>query len=556
MERTIFLQHYRVCLKSDGTPRELSRDGAAIIYEAVDERSREPVDLKLIPLESIAPDVRGQLEEQARAAQQLRHVNIAKVFDFGREGGDLVCISEHLPGETLAAWVADHGPMPTDAALRVAEQIVSVLSSANFHRLPYPPIQPSDIIVVPGQTPEGSWPLMKLINFGLPAFSSGPNVQPEDSKTREQTSSPEQSASCEQLPHSTRDIRSEIYSLGATLYSLLTGVALSAEALQRPPNFSKFPKPLRRLLARVLHRDPDQRPKDLVVLAEMIRESLQKIERRRALADKYGIPYRTTIPRRAETRPARLLRIALPVAALLLAAAVLAAVLLPEPIGKIVHGNRETKKIGVLVGVPESSPPAAVQNASTGITPATVVSQEANTSVPSTSQAPVNAAAASNSPQVASPDIQQTQITNAQQQTAAPNASEPTSPAAIAETSSSSADETKSSSKPDEATQPATASQPSSSSKKKSVASTSRRARAAQGFSEDSPQRRAGSIRGRVVGISSDGRLILRLPSGRTAIVAPDEDQVLPRRHRRAMIDRDDVFAPPPRFEPDYFPDD
>ncbi|PYJ88452.1 MAG: hypothetical protein DME71_13050, partial [Verrucomicrobia bacterium] len=245
MERTIFLQHYRVCLKSDGTPRELSQDGAAITYEAVDERSREPVDLKLIPLESIAPDVRGRLEEQARAAQQLRHVNIAKVFDFGREGGDLVCISEHLPGETLAAWVADHGPMPADAVLRVAEQIVSVLSSAS---------------------------------------SSGPNVQPEDSKTREQTSSPEQSASCEQLPHSTRDIRSEIYSLGATLYFLLTGVALSAEALQRPPNFSRFPKPLRRLLARMLHRDPDQRPKDLVVLAEMIRECLQKIERRRALA--------------------------------------------------------------------------------------------------------------------------------------------------------------------------------------------------------------------------------------------------------------------------------
>jgi len=556
MERTIFLQHYRVCLKSDGTPRELSQDGAAITYEAVDERSREPVDLKLIPLESIAPDVRGQLEEQARAAQQLRHVNIAKVFDFGREGGDLVCISEHLPGETLAAWVADHGPMPADAVLRVAEQIVSVLSSASFHKLPFPPIQPSDIIVVPGQTPEGSWPLVKLINFGLPALSSGPNVQPEDSKTREQTSSPEQSASCEQLPHSTRDIRSEIYSLGATLYFLLTGVALSAEALQRPPNFSRFPKPLRRLLARMLHRDPDQRPKDLVVLAEMIRECLQKIERRRALADKYGIPYRTTIPRRAEARPARLLRIALPVAALLLAAAVLAAVLFPEAIGKIVHGNRETKKIGVLVGVPESSPPPAVQNGSTSIAPAAVASQASSASVPSASQPPVNAAAASNSPQVASPDIQQTQTTNAQQQTAAPNASEPTSPAAIAETSSSSADETKSSSKPDEATQPATASQPSLSSKKKSVASTSRRARAAQGFSEDSPQRRAGSIRGRVVGISSDGRLILRLPSGRTAIVAPDEDQVLPRRHRRAMIDRDDMFAPPPRFEPDYFPYD
>src|SRR5713226_969367 len=114
MERTTFLEHYRIRAKDDGAP-QLSRAGAAVTYKAVDKRSRETVALKLIPIATIDPAAREQFEEQARIAQRLHHINIAKVLDFGQEAGHFVYVSEFLEGETLDSWIGAHGPMPPDA---------------------------------------------------------------------------------------------------------------------------------------------------------------------------------------------------------------------------------------------------------------------------------------------------------------------------------------------------------------------------------------------------------------------------------------------------------
>jgi serine/threonine protein kinase len=558
MERTIFLQHYRVCVDSHGEPNELGRDGVVTAYEAVDERSGESVAVTLVPVESIDPELRERFEEQARVAQRLRHVNIAKLFVFGREGENYVYVSERLPGETVAAWVVQHGPMPADATLRVAEQIVSVLSSASFHKLPYPPIEPAYIMVVPGQTPEGGWPLVKLTNFGL----AGLRADTENSATAEasvpsgpaeldaalpqsSTAAPSGSAESKKATqeHRTQDLHSEIYSLGAIMYFLLTGVALSAETVGQPRKFSGFPKPLRNLLARMLHPNPEQRPKDLVVLGEMIRSCLLKIERRLALADRYGIPFRTSIRRPTQPRPRRLVRTALAFGALVVAAAVAAAILFPESIGGILHRPNATKSIGVLVGVPESSPtPPAVQNPSTPVAPATVLSQAADTALALPNQPATDSPAAPNSSQTSAADIQQDQTSSGQPQVpVTPDAVAAAAPGAVPENSGES-QAAAVSPKGAEATQPATSAQSSSRSKKKGVASTS------------SP--RQGSMRVRMLGITSDGRLIYRLPSGRTRIVAPDsgENQSVPRRHRRAIIQRDQIFTAPPQYGPDYFP--
>jgi len=562
MERTIFLKNYRIRLGYDGSPYEPDRNGPAISYEAADQRTAEPVSVTLVPAASIDPAEREQFEENVSAAQKLRHVNIAKVLDFGRENGDYVYVSERLVGETLASWVRSHGPMAADAALRVGEQIVSVLSSAGFHKLPYPSIEPSDIVLVPGQTAEGSWPLVKLTNFGLPALMAPPEPQLSESEISDQASSGAQITSDHQFSLPTRDIRSEIYSLGVTLYFLLTGIALSAEALQQGPKFSGFPKPLRALLRRLLHRDPDQRPKDLLVVTEMIRESLGKIERRRALADRYGIPLRTTVPRPRKAQPRRLVRTAAVVGVLLLLAAAIAPVVFPDSIGKLVRGIQKPKQIGVLVGVPDSSlaasqPPAVAQNPrnTSAVPPAVVSSQPVNpTALPET-PVPATAVTTPNPFHVAPADVQQAQIASAQPQAAAPANLAENSAAPTPDSSVSANTEANLPTQANTEPPPNTGSQSTSQSREKSVASKSKRTRASRSSAAYPQRARSGSVRSRVVGITSDGRLILRLPSGRTAIVAPDED-VVPRHRNRGFIDRDQMFGPPPGFGSDYFPGD
>ena len=563
MERTTFLKNYRIRLQYDGTPLEPASSDFTTSYEGVDQRTAEPVTVTLISAERIDPAERQKVEEDVLAAQKLRHANITKVLEFGRDGDDYVYVSEQLAGETLASWVRSHGSMPADAALRVGEQIVSVLSSAGFHKLPYPPIQPSDIMLVPGQTAEGTWPLVKVTNFGLPKLIARPGPQTVETGVPDKAVPDEQVMNEQRVGEPTTDIRAEIYSLGVTLYFLLTGVALSAETLQRGPTYSGFPKPLRALLGRLLHRDPDRRPKDLLVVTELIREALGKVERRRSLSDRYGIPLRTSVPLPRQARPRLLLRTAVLVGILLLLAAAIAPMLFPYSTNQLIRSLTKPKEVGVLVGVPDSSPavsqPRAVTQAPQNTSPsrpAVVASQPTNPAALPETPAPANAATTPNPFHVLPADVQQAQIATTQPQSAASANSAENSAAPTPDMSGSAAPETNSSAQANTEPPPTTAGQSRSQSVPKSVASKSNRARAGRSTAPYSQQGRIHSMRSRVTGITSDGRLILRLPSGRTAIVAPDGEESVPRHRKRVYIDRDQMYGPPPGFGPDYSPDD
>ena len=586
MERTTFAEHYRICAKGDGSHRELSRTGDAITYKAKDIRSGEPVALKLIPIVSVDPAAREQFEEQARAAQSLDHINVAKVSAFGVEDDHFVFVSEYLEGEALDSWIAANGPMALDAVLRIALQVVSALSAASFYELTHRAIRPSNLMIVPGPTAEGGWPFVKLINFGL----AGSNADSQGGEA--------QFVSPEQLQYGTVDFRSEIYSLGATMCFLLTGAAPSAGTIPLQ-QLSRFPTRVRNLLAQMLRNNPDERPQDPVGFAEEIRECLLRVERRQVLARRFGIPLVSIIPRTSE-RPHRVPRRALALAALALTLAALAAILLAEPIRTVLHRNRTTKAIGVPIGVPEASPEPIIASRATGqalaASPAptnatNVLSVQATTPIP-------NQSVVTSSPTVASGNRNATPGAQASPASgpvlAAPNAAPPEEgPENLSAKQAGSfaeqklplqnanvdakgalgdaASESGAKNKEQASLSNITASKDRG--KTKAVASaTKRRSSTIPQQERIAPERpnesetfarplRAGSVRTEFLGMTPGGSWILRLPSGRIAIVAPPPDQYAPfesrhRRVRRTPVERQRILVPPPSQSAPMFPPD
>jgi serine/threonine protein kinase len=592
-----FFKHYRVCTRVDGSPDEVSRVGPAINYKATDTRSGETVALQLIPLAAIGEPERQRLEERVRSVQSLDHVNIAKLFTAGIEHDYFALVTEYLEGETADIWTVTHGPFAPDAVLHVALQVVRAIGAAAFHGLTHRAIQPSNLMIVPGQSPDGGWPLVKLLNFGLAGLElhspSGegqelaPAVAPEFS-------------SPEQLLNQEIDFRSQMYSLGATMCFLLTGavplmpagtnVALS----KRFPQLRQFPKPLRNLLADMLRQQAENRPHDPVAFEKEIRNCLTQVERRQAIKRKLGIPLVAAIPKktREPLSPfAQIWRGVAAVAALLLAATAVGAFFFPNQIPLW----RRSGQIGVPIGVPEKTaaafakipvaapiaptqPPATQASAPPEITPTSSDVAETQTSAPT---APIESTSGSQNMDEAAHVSSATTTAQQPQMSAAPpaamnsgspapadiNTSTQVASAATGSTPAPPAEapdaRTNPAPQPDNQEAAATSEQSRSTASKKTSSVSTRRSTSKRTYSA---QRRSGyqerrfsqdsghSMRARVVGTTQDGRVILRLPSGRVVFVRPgdagDDSPVLPR--RRLPIRRPDIFAPPP----DYFPYD
>jgi serine/threonine-protein kinase len=168
---------------------------------------------------------RERLESEAGAAKKLQHANIATLYDFGVEDNQLVYVTEDIKGTLAEDWVNAQGPLPITTVLRIAMQVVNGLAAALFQQVVHRAINPANLVLAHGQTAEGEWPLVKILHFvgGAPPLSdTGGTVASFDKSLRY--------VSPEQIKDGTTDFRSEIYSLGCTMWFLLTGVTAIAGA--------------------------------------------------------------------------------------------------------------------------------------------------------------------------------------------------------------------------------------------------------------------------------------------------------------------------------------
>jgi serine/threonine-protein kinase len=335
MASNTYLNRYRIVTGPNGSPVELDRSPTGAVYRAEDIESGNAVALRVIDLQAVEASAPENLERIAAGLKQLRHVNVPEVYDYTVEGNRLICAAELLEGTAADAWVTAHGPMPVGTALRIATQVVGALAAATFRSLVHPAINPANILLVPGQTPEGDWPLIKVLNF----LDVSPVAGDETAR---------RFASPEQLLGAATDFRSEIYSLGCTLSYLLTGdvPATSGEFRARG-----VPKPVAALITHMLATDPTQRPQDPVAFQEEIRACLAQTERREAIGRRFGLPVGT--PDKPVVHTARTPGV------LMKPLALAAGLMVLGGIGALLMANgvfsRKDTAIGVPVGVPETT---------------------------------------------------------------------------------------------------------------------------------------------------------------------------------------------------------
>jgi eukaryotic-like serine/threonine-protein kinase len=202
--------------------RLLGKGGMGAVYFAHDPVLKRDVAIKQLQADPITGQltterIQAQFQREAQILAGLHHPNLPRVTDYFAEDNLHYLVMDYIEGQTLFDLVqASPNGMPEEQVLDLAEQLLSALEYIHAHHLIHRDIKPANI----RRTPEGR---IFLVDFGL-AKPHDPN-NPRTTAMIHGLGTPEYSPPEQYDPASHTDERSDIYSLGATLYHLLTGQA-------------------------------------------------------------------------------------------------------------------------------------------------------------------------------------------------------------------------------------------------------------------------------------------------------------------------------------------
>jgi serine/threonine protein kinase len=247
--------------------------GMGEVYRARDTRLDRAVAIKILPPQFSADPVRKQrFEREAKTISNLNHPNICVLYDVGRQDGVDYLVMECVEGETLAKRL-EKGPLTQEQMLKYGAQIADALDKAHRAGIVHRDLKPGNIML----TPSG----VKLLDFGL-AKPVAPLADLETlTATKQQSPVTEQGTvvgtfqymSPEQVEGKEVDSRSDVFSLGAVLYEMVTGqpafqggsqLSITSAILEKEPAPINSIKPmtppvLDHAIRRCLAKDPEGR---------------------------------------------------------------------------------------------------------------------------------------------------------------------------------------------------------------------------------------------------------------------------------------------------------
>lgn len=246
--------------------RLIGRGGMGAVYEAYHERMDRRVALKIIhPALLDHPEALERFDQEVRAAAKLEHPNVARAYDADDFGSMCVLVVEFISGMSLDRFLEKNGPLAVPQACRCIRQALAGLQEAHRHHMVHRDLKPQNLML----TPKG---IVKILDFGLAKVRGSQRGQ----LTREQAlmGTPHYMAPEQALDAAQADIRADIYSLGCTLYYLLTGAppfndptemkVLLAHQREQPRMLHEVrpdvPRELSDVVARMLEKDPAKRP--------------------------------------------------------------------------------------------------------------------------------------------------------------------------------------------------------------------------------------------------------------------------------------------------------